>query len=123
MNTFEISPEIKKGASGVYLISFSTGHYYFGSSEDIHARVKCHITSLKKDSTTKPCKTLANMKIIAGHATFSLVECFESKVRLDLYYREWEYIESNIGDPRMLNDPSVTGSGIGRSLHKEITSF
>jgi len=109
MITTKISPDFKNFESGIYLIYFSDGRFYIGSSKHLQRRVHAHILSIKSDfSVSGTCKSLKCMKGFMGEAIFYLLEyipvqnkCFA--IGGHLIKRENEYISNNLHDPMLLN--------------------
>lgn len=121
MNTIKIDDRLKATPSGVYLISFSTGHFYIGSSQELWSRTQTHVRSIRSGFTTSmTCKSLLPMKGFIGSAEISLLEAFAMEGiygRHKLLRVEWGHIEARIEDPMMLNDPISTGNSRGMGIH------
>lgn len=129
---------VLKPCAGVYLITFSDGRFYIGSSKYIPSRVKHHELYMKSGFTTSPsCKTLSTMKGFCGTARISVLE--EVELQKDdwrqfgtpkyVLEREQYHIQKNKKNKLMINDPrfcrgtkSISGC-IDIELHSRITNM
>lgn len=107
--TIEIHENIKKTKCGVYMIGFSNGFYYIGSSSWLPQRIKSHICTIRGDFRLKSTpKSLRPMAGFDGIVTFSLLEEISSErkrfgLTRDIITRESDYKQVYYSDEYLLN--------------------
>lgn len=69
-----ISEEIKNAKSGIYLLTFSNGYFYIGSSKNIKNRIRTHIKCINSNFLhIETCKALTVMNGFKGKVKVSLL--------------------------------------------------
>jgi predicted GIY-YIG superfamily endonuclease len=114
-----VKDELKKCNHGVYMITFSNGRFYIGSSRDIKNRIKTHILSIKHNfKNTSTCISLRCMEGFEGDAVFSLIEEYKPiNGKFSRYYDahpliliELGYISKYKNNKLILNNANNTGN-------------
>jgi predicted GIY-YIG superfamily endonuclease len=107
--TIDESVKIKNG--GIYIIVFSDGRFYIGSTIDFGNRISTHkraILSNFKSGCT--CLALRKMKGFTGSAKFSLIEKLHTRSKAELISREYYHIGLHRKNPLLLNDVRKSGN-------------
>jgi len=127
MIQYTISPEAEKCDSGVYMILFSDGTFYIGSSSSLQRRIRQHIRCLNVSLTNSATpKTLSKMAGFTGSAEILLLESVEpqfnvnpnnNRIAKNVIAREIFYINKYNGHPLMLNKAKKSISHIEAIAH------
>lgn len=115
MVTINIDPNIQHCQCGVYVITFSDGRFYIGSSRRLQTRIKTHINIIKSDFTSSStCESLKPLKGFKGEVSIRLLEEIDLQNYRPKGHRlpvgtnpvikgEYHHIHANRGNPLLLN--------------------
>lgn len=116
MITVEIKQELDSVISGVYMISFSNGYFYIGSSRNMRPRILSHKAYIESGFLGTPsAKSLQPMAGFDGHVIISLVESIAAPMKMrygpykPIVDREMEIIRAYDNNQFILNDMRSCG--------------
>jgi predicted GIY-YIG superfamily endonuclease len=105
----EESVKIKNG--GIYMIIFSDGRFYIGSTIDFGNRISTHKRAILSNFESGcTCLALRKMKGFTESAKFTLIEKLHTKSKSELISREYYHIGLHRKNPLLLNDVRKSGN-------------
>jgi hypothetical protein len=123
MITISITDEVKNCVSGVYMLLFSDGRFYIGSSMHLKNRIKAHLTAIKSDFTSQmTCESLRQLQGFNGSVEILLIEnvdmtgyvprpCTRQPTgKNPVRGRELHHIHRSLGNPLLLNKIKKTNA-------------
>lgn len=96
-----IKPDNIPSKPGIYKFSLNTGHFYFGSSQNIKHRIGGHIRNFRPINQKRLNRHLKKHILMATSITFYVLEVIANSQ--ERKQKEEQYLKSHKSDPLILN--------------------